>query len=177
MTVDVDQLPDIDYVRLARVAEHIITTRTASPGFVGRELHIGQTAAEIHLADLERNWGIVGRNSDQAIRRVLIHPNHVDHIVDAITKCRGIAPVHHPFARLAMPPLSAEDHILVQLVADGLLNRQIGHRMQIGEETVKTHLRRLFRVLNATDRTNMVYRAYLHGLFGDIPKAKGASSG
>jgi DNA-binding NarL/FixJ family response regulator len=49
-------------------------------------------------------------------------------------------------------------------VADGLSNPDIGKRLFIGEATVKTHLLRIFAKLDVSDRTHAVVVAIERGL-------------
>jgi DNA-binding NarL/FixJ family response regulator len=49
--------------------------------------------------------------------------------------------------------LTARETILLELVADGLTNRQIARRLQISEKTVKNHLSAIFPKIGATART------------------------
>ncbi|MDT7745644.1 MAG: hypothetical protein QOE59_4722 [Actinomycetota bacterium] len=50
-------------------------------------------------------------------------------------------------------------------VGRGLTNADIGRRLYLSGETVKTHAARLFRKLGATDRAEAVGRAWALGLF------------
>jgi two-component system nitrate/nitrite response regulator NarL len=50
-------------------------------------------------------------------------------------------------------------------VGRGLTNADIGRRLYLSGETVKTHAARLFRKLDATDRAEAVGRAWAVGLF------------
>ena len=50
-------------------------------------------------------------------------------------------------------------------VGRGLTNADIGRRLYLSGETVKTHAARLFRKLDATDRAEAVGRAWSVGLF------------
>jgi DNA-binding NarL/FixJ family response regulator len=50
-------------------------------------------------------------------------------------------------------------------VGRGLTNAEIGRRLYLSGETVKTHAARLFRKLDATDRAEAVGRAWACGLF------------
>jgi two-component system, NarL family, nitrate/nitrite response regulator NarL len=52
--------------------------------------------------------------------------------------------------------LSARELDVLELVADGLGNKQIAAQLHVSEETVKTHLRRLMRKLGATSRAHAV---------------------
>lgn len=70
-------------------------------------------------------------------------------------------------ARSAAPhpePLTARERQVLTLVADGLTNRQIGRRLQVSENTVKTHLMRTFAKLGVDDRTAAVTAALQRGL-------------
>ena len=53
---------------------------------------------------------------------------------------------------------------MLQCVARGLSNAQVGRELHIGEATVKTHLLRTFEKLGVTDRTAAVTAAYRAGL-------------
>ena len=45
---------------------------------------------------------------------------------------------------------------VLQLVADGLVNREIGERLFLSEETVKSHVRHLLAKLQARSRAHAV---------------------
>ena len=53
---------------------------------------------------------------------------------------------------------------VLRLVADGLTNRAIGHRLHIGEATVRTHLVHAYAKLGVDDRTAAVMTALERGL-------------
>jgi DNA-binding NarL/FixJ family response regulator len=67
----------------------------------------------------------------------------------------------------ARPPASAltdrEDDLL-QRFARGMSNAAIGAELNVSEDTVKTHARRLHRKLHCTDRAHAVARAFRAGL-------------
>ncbi|WP_431775352.1 response regulator [Streptomyces cucumeris] len=70
-------------------------------------------------------------------------------------------------ARMRRPvqdPLTAREIEVLNAVADGLTNAEIGKRLVIGEATVKTHLLRLFAKLDVNDRTRAVLVALERGL-------------
>lgn len=60
--------------------------------------------------------------------------------------------------------LSGREREVVQLVAQGLSNRQIADRLGVGIETVKTHVSNIIDKLGATDRTHAVVLALRRGL-------------
>ena len=52
--------------------------------------------------------------------------------------------------------LSARELEVLQLVADGLGNREVGERLLVTRETVKSHMRHLLEKLDAKNRTHAV---------------------
>lgn len=60
--------------------------------------------------------------------------------------------------------LSERELEVLRLVSNGLTNAEIGARLSISEATVKTHLIRVFRKLEVSDRTAAVMSALKHGL-------------
>ena len=53
-------------------------------------------------------------------------------------------------------PLTAREHEILYLVADGLQNPEISKRLHISTETVKEHITKITRKLNAKNRTHSV---------------------
>ncbi|MBP8881476.1 MAG: response regulator transcription factor [Dermatophilaceae bacterium] len=68
------------------------------------------------------------------------------------------------------PELTAREAEVLQLVARGLSNQEIGRALFIGEATVKTHLLRVFSKLDVSDRTAAVTTAYAQRLI-NLPEA------
>ena len=67
---------------------------------------------------------------------------------------RGLA--SPPARRRRLEGLSTRELEILELVAEGLGNREIAEQLHLSEETVKTHLRRLMRKLGATSRAHAV---------------------
>ena len=59
--------------------------------------------------------------------------------------------------------LTAREIEVLQHVADGNRNRDIGEKLSIAEETIKVHLKRIMRKLGASDRTHSVTIAARRG--------------
>jgi DNA-binding NarL/FixJ family response regulator len=66
--------------------------------------------------------------------------------------------------------LSSREEEVLQLVAQGLANKQIGRRLGISESTVKVHLGNVFRQIGVTDRTSAALWAREH--VGGQPPAR-----
>jgi DNA-binding NarL/FixJ family response regulator len=62
------------------------------------------------------------------------------------------------------PPLSPRETEVLRLVAAGLSNQQIAERLNLGLETVKTHMRHIMEKLTVTDRTEAAVKATREGL-------------
>jgi DNA-binding NarL/FixJ family response regulator len=61
-------------------------------------------------------------------------------------------------------PLTAREHEVLQLLAQGIPNKQIAQRLRISEHTVKFHVSAIMTKLNAASRTEAVTTAARRGL-------------
>jgi len=66
--------------------------------------------------------------------------------------------------RREKPLLSAREKEIVQLVAQGFRNREIGEKLFISEQTVKNHLHNIFDKLGVSDRLELALYAIHHRL-------------
>jgi len=66
--------------------------------------------------------------------------------------------------RAAMPRLTAREAAVMNLLAQGLRNKEIAALMGISEETVHVHLKNVFTKLDVHDRTAAVRAAVLRGI-------------
>ncbi len=61
--------------------------------------------------------------------------------------------------------LTAREREVTALLAQGMTNRQIAEQLVISEDTVKTHVRSIFRKLGVTDRAQAVSVALRESIF------------
>lgn len=61
--------------------------------------------------------------------------------------------------------LTRREQQLVQLVSEGLTNKEIAARLYLSEQTVKNHVRRMLRKAGATDRLDAVERWRAQGFW------------
>lgn len=61
--------------------------------------------------------------------------------------------------------LTQRESEILSLIVTGLSNRAIATRLIIGDETVKSHLRSIYRKLSVSDRTSAVATALREGIF------------
>jgi len=63
-----------------------------------------------------------------------------------------------------VPPLTAREADVLALVARGFSNPEIGQRLGVSLETVRTHVKHVYMKCNARDRAQAVIAAYKSGL-------------
>ena len=108
---------------------------------------------------------------DAAERKaILTRYIHHSRRFDAAAARRGTAngngeviPFTRPARELTQQPTARELEVL-QLVSDGLANREIGERLFLSEETVKSHVRHLLAKLQAKSRAHAVAVGFRRGL-------------
>jgi DNA-binding NarL/FixJ family response regulator len=79
-------------------------------------------------------------------------------VMKAFSKSAGGGP------RREKPLLSDREKEIVQLVAQGYRNKEIGERLFISEQTVKNHLHNIFDKLGVSDRLELALYAIHHRL-------------
>jgi DNA-binding NarL/FixJ family response regulator len=77
----------------------------------------------------------------------------------------AVIALQSPLRELEQEPTGREIEVL-QLVSDGLVNREIGERLFLSEETVKSHVRHLLAKLQARSRAHAVAVGFRRGLIG-----------
>jgi DNA-binding NarL/FixJ family response regulator len=95
-----------------------------------------------------------------------------DDLIEAVRSvARGDSPLHPRVARQLLtartarpagPILTAREREVLELVRDGLANKQIARRLGITERTVKAHLTSVFSTIGVTDRTAAALWAERH---------------
>ena len=70
--------------------------------------------------------------------------------------------VTHRRAQSGWQSLTPSEQAVVNLVAEGLSNPQIGQRLYVSRRTVQTHLAHVFAKLRITSRTQLAAEAIRH---------------
>ena len=105
-----------------------------------------------------------------AAERQEILSRYVDHTrrFDAVAARRRsdgaeVVPLNPSLPQLEQLPTSREVQVL-RLISDGLVNREIGQRLYLSEETVKSHVRHILAKLQARSRAHAVAVGFRRGL-------------
>lgn len=117
-------------------------------------------------ADIERGVeaGATGYLLKDATREQLVDAIHAASRGETVLAPRVAQRLVARMRRPAPVTLTAREAEVLDAVADGLSNGEIGRRLFIGEATVKTHLLRIFAKLDVNDRTRAVVVAMNGGL-------------
>lgn len=100
----------------------------------------------------------------EILSRYLTHSRHFEEVAARRPLAAGaeVIPLRGA-AELEQEPTMREIEVL-QLISDGLVNREIGQRLFLSEETVKSHVRHLLAKLQARSRAHAVAVGLRRGL-------------
>lgn len=137
----------------------------------------GRTPAVLVVSDQERSWQI-RRAVDAGVRGYLLQDCSTDELSDA---ARSVAAGRRYLSRSVADRLldtlvqtipTARELDVLQLIARGLGNKDIGRQLGIGEGTVKTHVKAILSKLGEPTRTGAIAEALRRGLLADDMRAQ-----
>jgi DNA-binding NarL/FixJ family response regulator len=102
----------------------------------------------------------------EILSRYIGHTRRFDEVAARRNAGQGpaeVIPFSGPLRELEQEPTAREIEVL-QLISDGLVNREIGQRLFLSEETVKSHVRHLLAKLQARSRAHAVAVGFRRGL-------------
>lgn len=100
------------------------------------------------------------------LSRYLDHSRRFDQVAARRNGTGGeVISLNGTLRELEQEPTMREIEVL-QLISDGLVNREIGQRLYLSEETVKSHVRHLLAKLQARSRAHAVAVGFRRGLIG-----------
>jgi DNA-binding NarL/FixJ family response regulator len=176
------------------VLQTVALTRSLQPDIVlfdggagGREvpdlmarLHAGSVEAAVVVLAGTRAGGAIGNALREGVRGYLPRDVLAEELAAAVRAvAEGLVVLHPSLVELlALPwaaslegdvqaseePLTAREREVLQLLAQGLANKQIAQRLTISEHTVKFHVGEVMAKLGAASRTEAVTRAARRGL-------------
>jgi DNA-binding NarL/FixJ family response regulator len=124
------------------------TLKAGASGFVLKDDPPEQLIAAIHTV---------------AAGDALLSPSVTRRVIDQF------AHIPHPTPPRELDDLTARERDILDLIARGLSNAEIGERLYISETTVKTHVTHVLQKLNLRDRVQAVVLAYQCGLVEHAP--------
>ncbi len=139
--------------RLLRASKLILFIDPASPDSVNRAIRAGVRGilpAEVEAEQLSATLEAVARGL------VAFHPSE-------IRASRTAASSNADFVE-AVEPLTARERHVLQMLSQGLGNKEIAARLKISEHTVKFHVASILGKLGASTRTEAVSIALRRGL-------------
>ena len=100
----------------------------------------------------------------EILNRYMDHSRRFDAVAQRRNTGQGeVIPFSGPLRELEQEPTMREVEVL-QLISEGLVNREIGQRLFLSEETVKSHVRHLLAKLQARSRAHAVAGGFRRGL-------------
>ena len=130
----------------------------------------GYTGAVVMLTSFSDRARVVDAVAAGAVGYVLKDSDPAEVVAAVRSAAAGHAPLDPRVAAALLPTrreepgadLSAREREVLELVAEGLANKQIAKRLGIAERTVKVHLGSVFRRIGVTDRTSAALWAREH---------------
>jgi DNA-binding NarL/FixJ family response regulator len=128
------------------VDEHVYEAlRAGASGFLLKDVPADQLAHAIRVV---------------AAGEALLAPSVTRRLIAAFTGPGRVEPRRLP----GIDELTAREVEVLELLAEGLSNAEIGRRLFVGEATVKTHVARILTKLGVRDRVQAVIVAFRAGL-------------
>src|SRR3954469_13536444 len=170
-------------VRAARQAKaDIVVMGTCTDGPLGQGLRAARALNPmprvfllVTAADHDELPHLLASGADA----ILIRSSTLEELADSFGRAvkgeRVIAPALLPTLLGSVTPkllapskkvLTKREEDMLSRIAQGRTNREIAEELFLGEETVKSHLSKLYAKLDATDRRDAVARALAVGLLG-----------
>ncbi len=148
-----DLLPSLQDARALRQMKVVLLTDLASPVSVNQVIRAGVRG--ILPAELAAEQLVIAL---EAVARglVVLYPNGLDTPRAAHHSGNGITEI--------VEPLTAREREVLQMLSEGLGNKEIAMRLKISEHTVKFHVASILGKLGAASRTEAVSLALRRGL-------------
>jgi DNA-binding NarL/FixJ family response regulator len=111
--------------------------------------------------------GVDAAERKEILSRYLTHSRRFEEVAARRRGAGGadVIPLQNTMRELEQEPTVREVEVL-QLISDGLVNREIGQRLFLSEETVKSHVRHLLAKLQARSRAHAVAVGFRRGIIG-----------
>jgi DNA-binding CsgD family transcriptional regulator len=174
----VTEMPEAPLDWLIFAARYVLRRVHVHPRHLRHDLSATYVQATILLDELTE-WRIVAADRGPMGRVVCVALRHADHVTQVLREHAGVVPDPNPLVSLLLPPATGRQRHVLQLVAEGKSRQQMAAELHLSENTIKTHVRRLYRLLDAHGSSaNLVHQAHLKGLLPQphLPATSGKDS-
>ncbi|MFN2452333.1 MAG: response regulator transcription factor [Candidatus Dormibacteria bacterium] len=146
---------------LRRSVHGVLLLLAGATVVAGHLLGIGWPAAVVS--------GVAVLGLGEALGRCLPHPQPVQE-TEQVAGARGTggAPAPLPAGAHFANPLTRRELEVALLVARGLRNKEIAHRLFLSERTVDNHIHHSFNRLNLSGRVELAAWVHEHGLLREM---------
>lgn len=147
------------------VARVLIVSETEFSA-VAEAMRASDSAIRGILPDYASNAEIQSAIESAAAGLQVFHPDVLDHILEnpGGSMARASNSISAAFTEQPAQPLSPREGEILNLLAQGLANKEIAWRLKISEHTVKFHITSIFNKLNASTRAEAVAIGIRQGL-------------
>jgi NarL family two-component system response regulator YdfI len=149
-----ESMPSIEFVDSAEAADVVLSNELVEYPI---PVIVLADTADSSLVALALRSGVRGVISFDAT------PQEIEAAVHAVDAGLVVLAEPPPAEELA-EPLTERELELLDLLAEGISNKLIAHRLGITEHTVKTHVQSIFAKLGVSSRTEAVSQAIRRGL-------------
>jgi DNA-binding NarL/FixJ family response regulator len=162
------QMPELDGLEATRrilaanrVARILILTTFGLDEYVYEALRAGASGFVLKDDPAEQ---LIAAVRTVAAGNALLSPAVTKQVIRKFTRIPRPAPPKEA------DELTERERDILRLIATGLSNAEIGHKLHISETTVKTHVTHILQKLRLRDRVQAVVLAYQTGLFDRAPE-------
>ena len=147
--------PAIELIRELKVEDAdlpvIVLTLEMSPEWLDHVFNAGAT-------------GVISKATHPLALSTLLRATLNGHIFHKFVHARSVTGCHGEEIDSHTVPLTARELEILQLVAAGATNNDVARKLWVTEQTVKFHLRNVYRKLDVANRTEASHFAHVNGL-------------
>lgn len=154
-----------DMERSQRPLELLRDIRTADGQIAVIFLSVYLDSAWVERAFDAGATGIISKATHPVALATLVRETLNGHIFHRHPAARGtLEPPQSPISATSQVPLTARELEVLQLVASGATNGDVARKLWVTEQTVKFHLRNIYRKFDVGNRTEATHLAHIKGL-------------
>ena len=161
-----NHMSDAPALAAAATPDAVLVISAADAATVRREV---ERLRKVDL-DVRLVWWALRSDADELARDLVSLDVAVvswEASADELLNATGI-PRMASLTTISRPRLTQQEHLILQLAAEGLSNRAIAFRLGVAENTVKNHFRHIGAKFNTSSRAQAVWQAVQWGYLKPI---------